>query len=384
MRHQTIFSNLTINVTNISLIILIINLLVNETQSKKCRVLALEGGGDKGAFQVGAINGLITNLPPEEVQWDVITGVSIASYNAAVLAHYEIGDEKAASEDLLTQWRSINRSNIYQNWNYGPIYGLLYSSGLFDNSVERDFIMNHINKLGDFKRDYIIGATNVKTGTFDTFTNKDFKNITDLISGIQSSGAFVSMFPFGKFNNTVYMDGGVKFNLDIPSGIHKCEDKGFKHEDIIIDVVLCSNSSLPIENPESLSPIGSYFRYTEISSYDQSMGIIEDVKYYFQNITLRYVVAPTRRLPSSFIPLNFSPADLELMIKFGQEDAKTIIDMGESIHIDYLLNIRREEKRARYINPKLGKNELNQNNCNEVKLDSIDIVNKNNEDKFLK
>ena len=149
MRHQTIFSNLTINVTNISLIILIINLLVNETQSKKCRVLALEGGGDKGAFQVGAINGLITNLPPEEVQWDVITGVSIASYNAAVLAHYEIGDEKAASEDLLTQWRSINRSNIYQNWNYGPIYGLLYSSGLFDNSVERDryqvLIKNMVN-----------------------------------------------------------------------------------------------------------------------------------------------------------------------------------------------------------------------------------------------
>ena len=30
----------------------------------KCRVLVLEGGGDRGAYQAGAFNGLVNLLPP--------------------------------------------------------------------------------------------------------------------------------------------------------------------------------------------------------------------------------------------------------------------------------------------------------------------------------
>ena len=61
---------------------------------QKCRALALEGGGDAGSWQAGAIAGLVENLPANEVQYDVISGVSVGSINGLYVATYEKGDEK--------------------------------------------------------------------------------------------------------------------------------------------------------------------------------------------------------------------------------------------------------------------------------------------------
>ena len=322
--------------------------LTTDKVNKKCRVLALEGGGDKGSYQAGAINGLVKNLPPEEVQWDVVTGVSVGAINAVAIGLHEKGKENEASEILLSQWRNLTASNIYQNWNWGPIEGLFYKSGLFDTSVGIKYFINQLSPYGNLKRDFIFGATNVQTGNFDTYTNVDINNTTDIAVALLSSAAFPVMFPFGRFKNNYYMDGGVKYNLDIPSGVQNCEDKGFSHEDIIVDIVLCSNATLQIDNPETLSPIGSYNRYSEISTFDKSMGIIEDVNFYMKNVTLRYLVAPTRILPSSIIPLNFNPAQIEVMILYGQEDAKSIIEQGEGVHASNVIKQRLNEKSARF------------------------------------
>lgn len=64
---------------------------------KKCKALVLEGGGDKGAYQVGALRGLVDNLPPKEVEYDVVTGVSIGAINAVGFSFFKKGDEDAAS-----------------------------------------------------------------------------------------------------------------------------------------------------------------------------------------------------------------------------------------------------------------------------------------------
>ena len=49
----------------------------------KCRILSLRGGGIHGAFEVGVLKALVDNMPPEEVRYDYIAGVSIGAYNAA-------------------------------------------------------------------------------------------------------------------------------------------------------------------------------------------------------------------------------------------------------------------------------------------------------------
>jgi len=79
------------------------------------------------------------------------------------------------------------------------------------------------------------------------------------------------------------MDGGVKYSIDVFSGVNKCEEKGFAQKDIIVDIILCTNSSLAI-NPESLSPIGALLRAAEIIDYSNSMGVIEDTTEYMKDV----------------------------------------------------------------------------------------------------
>ena len=39
----------------------------------------MSGGGSKGAYEAGAFEGLVTLLPSNEVEYDIVTGVSVGS-----------------------------------------------------------------------------------------------------------------------------------------------------------------------------------------------------------------------------------------------------------------------------------------------------------------
>lgn len=62
--------------------------------------MVLEGGGDRGAYQAGAIDGLVSQLPKEDTSYDIVTGISAGSLNGGLLALYETGDEANASKEL--------------------------------------------------------------------------------------------------------------------------------------------------------------------------------------------------------------------------------------------------------------------------------------------
>jgi predicted acylesterase/phospholipase RssA len=75
--------------------------------SSKCRVLVLEGGGDRGAYHAGAFRQFVNALPAEEVAYDVITGISAGGLNAGALSLFKQGDEKNASHFLDNIWNNI-------------------------------------------------------------------------------------------------------------------------------------------------------------------------------------------------------------------------------------------------------------------------------------
>jgi NTE family protein len=69
----------------------------------------------------------VRNLPEEEVQYDVISGVSVGALNAAHVSTYAKGDEWRMSEDLITMWVHLNSSNFYRSWGWGGLVeGLLF------------------------------------------------------------------------------------------------------------------------------------------------------------------------------------------------------------------------------------------------------------------
>ena len=94
-------------------------------KAEKCYVLALEGGGDKGAYQAGVLKGMMNKLEKEKRPYDIVTGISVGSINAGSFLTFAKGEEAEAADFLLDAWRNIkDNSDIYQNWNYGILQGL--------------------------------------------------------------------------------------------------------------------------------------------------------------------------------------------------------------------------------------------------------------------
>jgi len=75
--------------------------------------LALRGGGTKGSYEVGVLQSFYDNLPSEEIQYDVVVGVSIGSINAGTIGIYEKGREKEANAALQKYWSSLDTNDIF-------------------------------------------------------------------------------------------------------------------------------------------------------------------------------------------------------------------------------------------------------------------------------
>lgn len=293
----------------------------------KCYVLALEGGGDKGAYQAGAIEGLVKYMNRTESQWDVVTGISVGALNGAGLSLFDIGDEETASNYLVSKWRTIKgNSDIFKNWWLGPLYALISETGLYDTSPLREYLHEIIgNKT--LKRHFTVGATNIKNGIFDIYNDNNL-NADEYIDAIMSSAAFPVIFPNLKFQNNSYMDGGVKMSINIASGVNTCLDQGYTEEEIIVDAILCNSHHLIDLEPENLRPISVLIRLLEIFGYDYAMRDIYELQFIFSKVEFRYLVAPSKSLPSGLIPLTFSPAQIEIMIEQGIQDAQRVIEQG--------------------------------------------------------
>jgi predicted acylesterase/phospholipase RssA len=72
-------------------------------------------------------------LDPEEIQYDVVEGVSIGGINASILAMFAKGDEKAAIDYLYQMWLNTPVTSMWSNWEWvGPLAGL-WKSSVLDN-----------------------------------------------------------------------------------------------------------------------------------------------------------------------------------------------------------------------------------------------------------
>lgn len=93
-----------------------------------CRCVALEGGGSKGAFEVGVIQGMAETLPEGEVAWDIITGVSTGALNTLYFSMYPKGRELQMAQEMLSNvWLNLNgSSSIYVPRPQGIVDSILH------------------------------------------------------------------------------------------------------------------------------------------------------------------------------------------------------------------------------------------------------------------
>jgi predicted acylesterase/phospholipase RssA len=328
-----------------SVLILLALVMPAQADGDKCYVLALEGGGDKGAYQAGALAQIIESSDPSEVQYDVVSGVSIGSINGAFLAGFAKGEEKAATENMLSHWRTLTQDKIYKDWPWGgPVRGLLQKTALYDSSPFREYIRTQLTPP---LRSLIITATDARTGAA-----KFWDETTDwqtLLRAIDASSSYPGFFePITDLDDTVYYDGGTSFSVNIFSPIAKCVDMGYDYSQIVVDVILCSGATFNDEDVSKYTSIPMLLRYLEIERYYDTMELLERATFDFKGVTWRHVVVPTEKLEPGLIPMVFNHKQILNMIEKGRSDAKKIMKMEPGKSTEFILEYTKKKMHEDY------------------------------------
>lgn len=293
---------------------------------KKCRALVLEGGGDRGAYQVGAIRGLVESMEAKESMYDVVSGVSIGSINAIGLSLFKKGDEDAATKWLIDLWHKMSADVIYSNWPGWIIEGAFFRKGLYNNTRFMDFLAEHVHR-DTLYRKVVVGATNAQNGTFVRFTEKiGVKEL--MFDAARASSAFPGFFQSVEYKNMTLIDGGVLINLDIAGAIDRCKEIVTYEEDIIVDIVMCSGDVLNDVDVSKFNSIQMLKRYTEIATFQKTMVWITQGKSNFPRVNFRYIVSPKGTISNEWIPIGFEHKEILRLIELGRTDAISVVEEG--------------------------------------------------------
>ena len=294
----------------------------------KCRALALEGGGDAGSWQAGVIAAMVDLLPAKEVEYDVVSGVSVGSINGLYISTYEKGDEKKMAENLLHRWGNITQEQVYIPWDNSSwtLWEAFYDApSVYDNSPLKAYMDDYMKGRKVYRKMSIgiTDSTNVGSVTYD-IENFPNNNITKLIL---DSTAMPFMFPYSVFDNqSIFIDGGVLLNVNVQSAVRRCKELGIAEDDIIIDAILPTGFQIDKEYPnETYTGFDMLLRYRQIVKYKAALDDIVHAYYDFKAVNFRYIVMPTIDLPSGAIPLAFDHDDMMSMIEMGKSDAKNAI-----------------------------------------------------------
>jgi predicted patatin/cPLA2 family phospholipase len=307
---------------------------VEAAKNGKCYALALQGGGDKAAYQAGALAEIIAEKG-EEAQYDVITGVGIGAINGAILAAHPKGDEQAAIDEILALWGNLKEKDVYKGWSWGgAIRGILFKSALYDSSPFRKLLKKTIKSP---VRLFEVLATNAADGT-PKIWNQDV-DLDTLVKAIDASSAYPGFFdPVSDIDENTYYDGGTSFSINLSGAINRCRDLGYAEEDIVIDSILCSAATIKEKDTSDYTSIPMLIRYLEIRLYYDTMDLLERAKDGYRKIDFRYTIAPTKRLTSGLLPFSFNSKQIKNMISTGREDAKKAIALGEEKSTEMILD----------------------------------------------
>lgn len=133
--------------------------------------LYLAGGGARGAYQAGVLKAIQHLTKGGALPFDIISGVSVGSLNAAILAE-QATDFKHATEKLELLWKQIASNDIFDASNFGLSKSLMTNIGRgLVTQRQASFLLNSA-PLQTFIRQHIHFDTirhNLEKGLIDAF-----------------------------------------------------------------------------------------------------------------------------------------------------------------------------------------------------------------------
>jgi len=305
----------------------------------KCRALAMSGGGDLGAYQMGVLKTLIYNLPEIETQWDVVSGVSAGTLNGASLAIFAPGEEKEYVEFASAMWEGITAADIFKLWPGGIATGVLgLAPSLLNNAPLRNLITN-VTAGRSFKRRFSIGTCDANNAEYVVYTYEPSDTLPeDAVDTLIASAAIDGVFPPVIRGERTLVDGGSIWNTNIFSAVDGCREMGFDDSNIIVDYVLCGGQTLKKRSTDDFHALKHLLNARDISNFYSGMADVERSKIFYPDVNFRYTIAPSEQISEAFIPLDFSPAHKQRCIDVGVKDALNAIKLGEGVYGDILLD----------------------------------------------
>lgn len=296
--------------------------IFSTVSSEICRSLVLSGGGSHGAFEAGALSGLVYNMPIADVEYNAVVGISAGAINSLGIALFPKGHETDAAKLLTKTWRMIDNSKyVFQSWKWGILSGLFHQSGLFDTAPERATLTDLVNGQ-ELQRNISVGSTNANTGGYHVFDES--LGSQGLIDAVMCSSAIPVAFPMQHFQNTYWMDGAVTYHMDVTTGVQKCLEVT-EEKNIVIDMISCSyenliNADLDYNTKRVLT------RVSEITAFNKLIQHLDWAVEAYPDVNFRYYIRPSSPLPGE-LGLKFDEESLEISIKQGYDDARVAMDI---------------------------------------------------------
>ncbi len=279
--------------------------------------VVLGSGGARGAYEAGAIAGLVDVLglgPEDAAPFQVFAGSSVGAINAAFLAaNAERGDMGVAS--LVRQWTSLRLRAHLELDLWGALglrwlpktrrfepdadgAGALYGRSVLDprplhHVVEGSipFDRLHVNTARGLVRALIVTALHIGTGRTHMFVelgkgaryvpSRDPKRVGVLepISAdhVLASAAIPLLFPARRVGGAYYCDGGLRFNTPLSPAIRAGARRLFVVSMIRREEFLVSDPAQLRQYPNPFFLLGKLFAALLLDPVDYDLQVLERI-----------------------------------------------------------------------------------------------------------
>jgi NTE family protein len=280
--------------------------------------LVLSGGSEKGAHEIGAIRYLVGT---RNIQYDVMTGVSVGAIAASFLAQYTNEQSIEAISKLVELWTGLTNDKIYKDWFPFKGWHSLWRQSYFNSAPLMHLIREHINldKIRASGKKVAVGAVSISSGKYTVFTQDD----DDFIGGVIASASFPGFFTPVKLRGEYFVDGGCKQHTPIQMALDLGADE--------IDVLMTSPEIRLkhfIEEPNTIDIIK---RALDLSSDKIMSNDLDKLRMYNKlaeagvsdrKVIKTNVIRPQYNLTDDL--LDFDPEKISKMMDIGYEDAKRL------------------------------------------------------------
>ena len=202
----------------------------------------------------------------------------------------------------------------------GPVEGLLYHKGLFDESPMTDYLNDYFGNFTSIEKKVVLSAVDVESGMYTPFDETE--GIENLGTLIRASASIPFAFEPTHYKDHWYMDGGTAWNVNLVGAVDKCLEIVDDEEHVVVDIAITEFLNIEeIEKEEVDKSYDAYSRARQIRKYYKTMNDVAEFARSRPNVNYRHFFKPSQELGGTKAELDFRNETTWQFQVIGRADA---------------------------------------------------------------